>query len=213
MNELLNISILAEGGSGVVEVLFFVAVAVLGIVGSVVSSIKKKREEQQEQERLQALRDEAKLQNSENEDDWMVIEQEPIPVPPPPVRSQKAAISDFIKPERRRLVPDQPEHNPQPIPIPIPKPMQLQSSGMEKLRPPKVVHNRAAAKRGRSRLVAPREHSDVHRTVPCDGALEPLTGAVKTTVQLNAAAARQAMIYHEIFSQPKALRDLHELWD
>jgi hypothetical protein len=192
MNELLDISILAESENGTAEVIFVVVVALFGIIGSVVTNLKKKRQEQAEQERLAELRNEARAENEAGDDEWSVVE-EPFTVTPPPVRAEKsqniAAIRDFVESAQRRLVPDQEVHKPEPVPVPIPV--------------PKHRH-----------LATPRDHNDVHRTVSCDGVSDTVySQPPATAIHLDATAARQAIIFHEILSPPKALQENCELWD
>ena len=187
MNELFDISILAESENGIAEVIFVVVVALAGIIVSAVANLKKKRQEQEEQLRLAELRNEARAENKADDDEWSVVE-EPFAVAPP-VRAERSV------------------------------PVQLQStvmrrSDMPSSRPPKIVHNLAPARSKSSRLATPRDHSDVHRTVPSKGVSDPIYSQPSATaIHLDAAAARQAIIFHEIFSPPKALREQYELWD
>ena len=224
MNELLDISILAEGESGIIEVVFFVVIAALGIIGSVVSSLKKKRDEQAEQQRLKELREKAKAEGESKDDGWMVVEQEQPPVPVrPPVREETpqkvTAIGDFVKNARRRLVPEQKVHKPEPVPVPIPIPIPVGLKStvmtpppMPSSPPPKIVHDRVAA-RSKPRYIAPRDPDAVQRNVIDAAVLGPVYSPPNAAIQLDAAAARKAIIFHEILSPPKALREEYQLWD
>jgi len=219
MSGLFDISILAESENGIIEIIFFVLIAAFGIIGTVVTNLRKKKQEQAEQQRLAELRDEAGTRN-ESDDAWTIVEQPPAVAPP--VRAEKPEkvmeIGDFVKSARRRLVPNQEVYRPEPVPvaIPIPVPVQLKSATtsrpqMPSSRPPKIVHH--AAKGKPSRLATPRNHYDIHSTVPCAGVSGPVYSHPGTTIRFDAAAARQAIIFHEIFSPPKALREQYELWD
>jgi hypothetical protein len=205
MNELFNMSILAESETGIVQILFFVVVIVGGFIINAVANARKKQQEQEEQERFAKLREEV---DANKDDEWIEVDQ-PRPVPPPPPREEKSqpevvSVGDFVKSE------------PIPVPIPVPVPVHLKSTtasqpSRRSSRPPKIARR---GSKGKSRLATPRDHQDVHRTVPCDETADSIykqqSGAA---VRLDAATARQAIIFHEIFSPPKALRENCELWD
>ncbi len=179
----------------------FIFIAILVIMW-IVSVALKKASEKKTQEQAQRRKNELTRQLSEtqqaeqDESDWEVVAPDESfePASPPPVR-------------------------------PEPAPVQLQP--VEEFSPPRLpsgqVQKRSlrdlVKKRGRTRIpdegLLPSLEVDV-------GTLEP-TGipaaflsarAAGTRLHLtNPETARQAIIFHEIFSPPKALRDTPEMWD
>lgn len=171
MNELFDISILAESENGFIEIIFFVVVAGLGIIGSVVTNLNKKRQEREEQQRLLELRDEARAEDAEDNDEWTHV------------------VEQVFDRDRLELIPAAAR------PARIP-PVQPKSAA--------VIHT--TTKSMPDRPAAPRDHSAGASDL---SQLRQRAGAIR----LDTTTARKAIIFHEILSPPKALRENCELWD
>ena len=199
MNWANDIVILAqdEGESGAWRFIFIAILVIMWIV----SSVLKKASERKTQEQAQRRKNELPRQLSEtqqeeqDEPDWEVV-----------------APDESFEPASPPLRPE-------------PAPIQLQT--IEEVSPPRLpsgqVQKRSlrdlVKKRGRTRIPDEGLLSSLEVDV---GTLEP-TGipaaflsarAAGTRLHLtNPETAREAIIFHEIFSPPRALRDTPEMWD
>ncbi len=223
MNELFDISILAKGDDGIIEIVFFVVIILFGFIANVVTKFRKKQQEQEEEQRFAELQDTTKAVNNED-DEWdermqeMHIREdlESISTPAPPVQVEKpqqkiATFGDFVKSARQQFMLQQDTHKPEPVPVQL-KSTRIPQPPIPSSRPPKIIRHGTEGKS--SRLTTPRDHNDVHRTVPCEGVSDSAyLPPSATAIHLDATAARKAIIYHEILSPPKALRENCEMWD
>ncbi len=159
------------------------------------------------------------------------IRRQPIPVSPPPARPQ-APVSVFPEPLRAQTAPAAPMPVfPEPLrPQAAPAPSQ-RSPAKSPARPkPRTVEDEITSLQSKLRKLehlhvsnldmAPSPEADTAAIESRLLSIRPAkTGAAVAgnsfiTVNLSDPTnARTAIIMHEIFSPPKALRDEHELWD
>ncbi len=145
------------------------------------------------------------------------VRREPIPVSPPPIRRQ-APVPVFPAPLRAQTAPRTPAPKPQ---------VQTKSPARPK---PRTVHEEITRLQSKLRKL---EHLSVSN-LEMEPSPEADTAAIESRLLsiraaktgqgiagnsfiavnlLNPTNARNAIIMHEIFSPPKALRDQDELWD
>lgn len=218
--------ILAEGDG--VETFFQIIVFAVIIGGSLLSAYLKKSNEKREQEKAQQRTREIKdslarggtQEQATSEEGWQVIAS-----PPPPVEAKKPSLRDFMQ---RRAQPSMFASPPKPVAPPEPRRVEPAEPHLVELRPienistPKTLHpelpscqhekpsigdlirKRKAQKQGG----VMRELSE-ETLIPAIEQDTPQTRVALT----DSKTARAAIIFHEIFSRPKALHDEPELWD
>lgn len=186
MNEWANI--LADGDiSGLTELLIVVVLVAIGLISSLVKKAMEKRAAQQKA--------------------------------PPEADQPSPAQSD--QPQRRQLLRQRrpmesarpPERlHPAQMPSPaitdagVPPPVPTEAMPSQQRRAPKGIRRRQALPSRRRAAVEPPS--------PEHAPAEPDQAAAKPAAPLDSAAdLRRAIIYHEVLSQPKALRRGPEMWD
>lgn len=193
MNPFLSISMQAADDGDLIQTIVIMVVVGLGALGSF---LKKRSEENEQEKSARASRRHAKRmakKKREDEGGWREISRDrpsPVPVPPPkPVVQEQDLLEQLQEPDSLSSI--QPLQS-APIPVPVPP-----------VRPQRVA--RRASKRIPLGTISQQSTAAPLPT--------PETSAVHIHVSLTRKSARNAIIFHEILSTPKALRDEREMWE
>ena len=212
------IEILAADDNGLGSLIPLVIIGIIWLVGAVVSKAKKKEAE----EKANRIRQQKAIPNNNNkdEDGWAIVAPPPQKPPPPmqqprPASARKPSIQQFVKPkaEDSHAVLTQPkavEHlqhvQPEPLPV-LHAEGELSSSHLcadDQQEQPDVS---LAKTRVRQKLTSVKE---IQPSVETSSPGKALSGLARLA---DPKSARAAMVFHEILSSPKALRDEDNMWD
>jgi hypothetical protein len=201
------IKILAKDDNGFEGLIPLVIIGAIWVAGAIAAKMKKKEAEA----KANQIRQNKAIQNDNNKDNdgWQIIAPPPQKPPPPvqqprPVPARKPSIQQFVKNKVEEshsnlIQPKAVEHlqhvDVEPLPV-------LHADG-DQTQPP----TRRDKTRSRKKLASAKETQAPAETPTRTRALSGLArlGDPK--------AARSAMIFHEILSTPKALRDEDNMWD
>ena len=181
-------TLLAAGDGGdVIEILVLVAFVIISIVGGLIQKAGKAKKEKEEQDAARQRRRERREAQQQT--------QQGRTAPP-----QAAGRTQTLQPRQRQAMQLQPLPQVPPKPRPKAKAKTIRKKSLVGSKPAKTsVEDRHVGSAHVGRL----GHVEAKHA-----------GDQGLHVDLSArTAARQAMIYHEIFSPPKALRDDKQMWD
>ncbi len=212
------IEILAKD-SNIEQIIIMVIVGIFWVIGALVSRAKKR----EAAKKANLLRQQQAMRNNNKTDDegWKVLAPPPVkrqqpPIPQPrPVDAKKPSIQQFVRESHSKLIKPQPVehlHHVKPEPLPV-----LHAD--EDL-PSKHTFTDNSQPQFVSVPVSRKPRLQPEETMPAKvkkTAAEAIVEPVKVLSGLarlaDPQAAKTAMVFHEILSPPKALRDEDNMWD
>lgn len=215
---------LADDGEGFGQFIFFIIVAVFWAIGAVVKKLKEKHDaEKSEQDsrqwakrlaerKRQQARQDADADLFEPQEDRSRWQREESP-PPLPGQSQRRRIDQFVRPAgQSRSAPSQQYA---PLELADDEP-QIDSDEVERQQALQARARKLEARKKQQEQKLRRQRQAREKQMDSAPPLDakPTNESKRVRVAIDdASSARAAIIYHEILSPPKALRDEPAIWE
>lgn len=223
-----TVNILAAGVSDLIEVGMIVLILLIMVVAKIIGVILQKKMRRREQERIEQARREGGAGEAD--------------LPGPPARQQPAGIEEIARQVRdiMGLPQEQPPARPEPPadqpPVRLAPPASVRLANAPEEVPPVRVDDELRRDRQRMRKTEAQRRRRLTFEAPLEADTEADTEAIAArlvSIRPEAIAwagpsepeptaivdlggvdqARRAMMYYEIFSSPKALRQRPEMWE
>jgi FtsZ-interacting cell division protein ZipA len=190
--------ILADSDGDVVNIVVIILLVVLGLIGSVIKKAAKAKQDRQTEQRESARRDREALQEALRQKTQS---------------AQQGRQARTAEAKRQAAAPSAGRRAAAPPPVPLPKRTRRREGlgeGVDEEMAEFARHQQAEEAGRQHRLHAAEPVSAPAESQPT-ALTAPMTG--RPALRLQGPAVQQAIIYHEIFSPPKALRGESEMWD